>query len=96
MFRVLFWSGIYILTLGLIDGEIVYDDGVKITLKSWLRLFHKKKKSEPNPLKGAVKAAIQTLDEKGRKNVEGNSLMLWEKEWDSMRNSLWTALEDSK
>lgn len=41
----------------------------------------------------AILAAIQTMDEKGRKNLEGNSLMLWEKEWDSMRSSLLSALD---
>ncbi len=41
----------------------------------------------------AVQCAITTMDERGHRNLEGNSLMLFESEWDAMRTRLFQALE---
>lgn len=35
-----------------------------------------------------VKTAISIMDEKGRGNPEGNSKMLWDQEWDQVRELL--------
>ena len=35
MGRVLFWVALWILSLGLLSGEIRYTDGLKIKLVSW-------------------------------------------------------------
>ena len=32
--------------------------------------------------------AIAIMDEKGRGNAEGNSIMLWEKDWNALRKLL--------
>ena len=37
--------------------------------------------------------AISIMDESGKLNAEGNSRMLWEREWDTVRQCLFDAIE---
>ena len=39
--------------------------------------------------------ALSIMDEKGRKNQEGNSTMLWNKDWDKLRFMLFALLAEN-
>lgn len=35
MLRMFFWLGVWVMTLGLLDVEVKYEDGLRIRLRSW-------------------------------------------------------------
>lgn len=45
-------------------------------------------------LRGRLHNCIDIMDEKGCKNPEGNSLMLWEKDWNTLRRILFEGLAE--
>lgn len=42
MLRALFWLVVYLATLGLLDIEVKYDDGLTVRFKSWVTLLRER------------------------------------------------------
>jgi len=52
-----------------------------------------RKDFEMSEVRDLLVDAIVIMDESGRKNPEGNSTMLWERQWNDLRMNLFRAIE---